>query len=286
MTVDYVTVLDPNEVELQFSADLSGPVNNFRLMKRSNPATPYAEVTTFWDQSQSPYQHTDQFPTGSESYQYKLQSIYQPSGCNTPILLSESNAGNSILLGSSVEGQVVTLSWNPYEFYTSGLSEYTVQRRSGSEEFTDAASLDPATTQWSEALQPAESGSQAGELQYRVIARSNPPGVGNPGVSVSNITTVTVVSEMKLPSAFTPGTNDINAEFKPLFDFAPREYLMLIMDRGGRKMFETYNSSEGWDGRFMGGEFVNEGVYVYFIQYTDYTGMFKTHTGNVTVLYP
>ena len=60
----------------------------------------------------------------------------------------------------------------------------------------------------------------------------------------------------------------------------------MIMDRGGRKVFETYNSSEGWDGRFLNGEFVNEGVYVYFIQYTDYTGLFKTHTGNVTVLYP
>jgi gliding motility-associated-like protein len=91
---------------------------------------------------------------------------------------------------------------------------------------------------------------------------------------------------MQVPSAFTPGSNDMNAEFKPLLDFAPKEYLMLILDRGGRKMFETTNPGEGWDGRFQGGEFANEGVYVYYIQYTDYTGLSKSSTGNVTVLYP
>ena len=91
---------------------------------------------------------------------------------------------------------------------------------------------------------------------------------------------------MQVPNAFTPGSNDINAEFKPLMDFAPEEYLMIVVDRGGRKMFETTDPGEGWDGRFQGGSFVDEAVYVYYIQYTDYTGLFQTFTGNVTVLYP
>jgi len=286
MTIDYVSVVDPNAIELQFTADVSGPVKNFRLMKRSNPGTPYTEVITFWDETQSTQVVQDQFPTGTESYQYIVQSIYQPPSCNTPILLSESNPGNSILLGNSVENLVVTLSWNPYETYTSGLAEYLIQRRFGDGEFTDVQSVGSGITWWSEALEPIINGSQPGILQYRVVAVSSQPGLENPGVSISNITTVTVESQMDIPNAFTPGTNDINAEFKPLFDFAPKDYLMMIMDRGGRKMFETSNPSEGWDGRFLGGEFVNEGVYVYFIQYTDYTGLFKSHTGNVSVLYP
>ena len=57
---------------------------------------------------------------------------------------------------------------------------------------------------------------------------------------------------MQVPSAFTPGSNDMNSEFKPLMDFAPREYLMIVVDRGGRKMFETTDTDEGWDGRFQG----------------------------------
>jgi hypothetical protein len=78
----------------------------------------------------------------------------------------------------------------------------------------------------------------------------------------------------------------MNFEFKPLMDFAPKDYIMIVVDRGGRKMFETTDPGEGWDGRFKGGDFANEAVYVYYIQYTDYTGLFKTFTGNVTVLYP
>jgi gliding motility-associated-like protein len=286
ITVDYVSVVDPNGIELQFTADVSGPVKNFRLMKRSNIGTPYTEVSTFWDESQSTHVVQDQFPTGTESYQYMVQSIYQPPACSTPILLSESNTGNNILLGNSVENLVVTLSWNPYENYTSGLAEYLIQRRFGDGEFSDVQSLSSGTTRWSESLEPVINGSQPGVLQYRVVAVSSQPGLGNPGVSISNITTVTVETQMEIPNAFTPGTNDINAVFKPQFDFAPKDYLLMVMDRGGRKMFETYNPSEGWDGRFLNGEFVNEGVYVYFIQYTDYTGLFTNHTGNVTVLYP
>jgi hypothetical protein len=51
-------------------------------------------------------------------------------------------------------------------------------------------------------------------------------------------------------------------------------------------MFETTDPEEGWDGRFRGGSYVDEAVYVYYIQYTDYAGLFRTFTGNVTVLYP
>jgi gliding motility-associated-like protein len=129
-------------------------------------------------------------------------------------------------------------------------------------------------------------GTQAGEFQYRVIALSNPHNGGIEEQSFSNITTAVIETQLLVPSAFTPNSNDINSEFKPLIDFAPREYLMIVIDRGGRKMFETTDADEGWDGRFQGGSFVDEAVYVYYIQYTDYTGLFKTYTGNVTVLYP
>ena len=98
--------------------------------------------------------------------------------------------------------------------------------------------------------------------------------------------TVSVETTLRVPNAFTPGSNDMNAEFKPLIDFAPKDYLLVVMDRGGRKVYESNNPGEGWNGRFQNGDFVNEGVYVYYIQFTDYTGLFKSLTGNVTVLYP
>ncbi len=129
-------------------------------------------------------------------------------------------------------------------------------------------------------------GFQPGEVQYRVIALENGSAGRSAGKSFSNITAAVMETHMQVPSAFTPGSNDINFEFKPRMDFAPREYVMMVVDRGGRKMFETTNPGEGWDGRFRGGAFVNEAVYVYYIQYTDYTRLFRTITANITVLYP
>ena len=187
---------------------------------------------------------------------------------------------------NELNDQVVTLSWTPYETYEDGLAGYIIQRRNSSGEFVDIETVGPLTTQWQEFIQSLVNGLQPGEVQYRVIALSNPHNGGIEEQSISNITSAVVETSMQVPSAFTPGSNDMNSEFKPLIDFAPRKYLMIVVDRGGRKMYESSDPDDGWDGRFQGGSFVDEAVYVYYIQYTDYTGLFRTYTGNVTVLYP
>ena len=228
----------------------------------------------------------DEVASGSSSYQYLIESVFLPAGCATAIAISESNTGNNILLVNELSDHIVTLNWTPYDMYEPGLAGYTIQRRDGSGAFVDVATVGPLTTQWQEPIQSLVNGTQAGEMQYRVIAVSNPHTGGIEEQSFSNITIVELETQMQVPSAFTPNSNDINSEFKPLMDFAPREYLMIVIDRGGRKMFETTDPDEGWDGRFQGGSFVDEAVYVCYIQYTDYSGLFKTYTGNVTVLYP
>jgi gliding motility-associated-like protein len=279
-------VLDEATVEIKYSADIAGPVTSFRLLRRSNPSTPFLEVDTYLNIQSSPQVVQDQFSTSSTSYQYKMESVFRPADCESSLTISESNHGNNILLTNTLNGPIITLTWTPYESYEPGLSGYIIQRRRDGNPFADVATAGPLTTQWQETIQSLINGFQAGEVQYRVIALSNPNGGGIEEQSISNITTVVVETNMQVPNAFTPASNDINAEFRPLMDFAPREYLMIIMDRGGRRMFETTDPEEGWDGRFQGGNYVDEAVYVYYIQYTDYTGLFRTFTGNVTVLYP
>ena len=285
LTIDYVSVIDRSGIELQFSADVSGPVNDFRVMKRSNQDTPFIEVETITNASQSTLVIQDQFLTSATSYEYLVQSIFYPGSCTSPIVISESNSGTNILLQQTLEGQIVTLNWTPYQSYDSGLMGYTIQRRSGNGEFFDIQTVSPTTTSWRESVQSVINGLQPGELQYKVIAIENQSG-NDPGISISNIVSVTVETRLLIPNAFTPGSNDMNFEFKPFFDFSPKKYIMIVLDRGGRKLFETTDPGQGWDGRFQSGEYVNEGVYVYYIQYTDHTGISKSLTGNVTALYP
>ncbi len=286
ITLDFVSVVDHYNVELEFSADVSGQVRNFRLMRRNDDASPFSEVETIWNTTQSTHLIQDQFPTTVETYEYIVRSVYQPEGCADLIVLSQSNPGTTILLECEMADPTADLNWTPYSEFPDGLSGYVIQRRNGSGEFYDLHTTGPGTTSWREPLNTIVNGYQTGKVQYRVAAVENQGGTGSPGMSFSNIASLALPTEMKIPNAFTPGSNNMNFEFKPRIDFAPREYTMIIYDRAGRKMFETSDPGEGWNGRFRGGDFADEGVYVYYIQYTDYTGLFRTHTGNVTVLYP
>ena len=289
ITVDYISVIDEFSIELQFSADIAGPVTSFRIMRRGNTGTPFTEIQTLWNVTQSSSVIQDQFPTGNTSYQYMIQSLFQPAACSSPLVISESNTGNSILLENDLDDRLLTLNWTAYSEFETGLSGYTIQRRGGDGEFIDIQTVEPGITQWQESIESVVNGFQPGEIQYRVLALSKEGGLGEPGISISNITSVAVETQIRIPSAFTPGnpgSSGVDHEFKALMDFGPRVYFMMVVDRAGRKVFETTQPDEGWDGRFQNGEFVNEGVYVYYIQYTDYTGLTKSLTGNVTVLYP
>lgn len=285
LRIDEVSIVDKASIQLRFTADVEGPVNNFRVMRRSNRDSPYTEIYTFWNSTEAEMIYEDVIPTSSNSYQYLVQSIYQPEGCSRPIAVSESNPGSSVFLQSSLEAQTVKLFWNPYEIYTSGLSGYSIHRKNGTGEFIEVASTGPESTSWQETIESLVNGYQPGEIHYRIIAEGNQVEDSEPGVSYSNIVSVAVETSIQVPNAFTPGKST-NYLFKPLIDFAPEKYVMIVYDRGGRKLFESAQADEGWDGTYGGGGYAMEGVYVYFIQYTDYTGLSKTLSGNVSVIYP
>jgi gliding motility-associated-like protein len=286
LRLDYVSVIDRLTVELQFTADIDGPANSFRVMKRGSGDSPYTEVETLWNSTQSTMTVQDQFPTSDYRTEYIVQSLYRPEGCNDPVVLDTSNSGTNVWLQSNLTDQIVHLSWTPYETYSTGLSGYIIQRKDGNGEFVDIHSVGPEINSWNETIESVINGFQAGSIQYKVLAVANQVEGADPGISVSNIVDVAVETHLQLPSAFTPGSNDMNSEFKPLLDFAPMEYIIVVFDRGGRKLFESTDPEEGWDGTYGGNGYVLEGAYVYYIKYTDFTGISKTLSGSVTAIYP
>ena len=99
--------------------------------------------------------------------------------------------------------------------------------------------------------------------QYRVTAVNE--------FSCRNEKTVDVVVtpftiNILVPNAFTPGTDGINDEFKPLITprWEPDKYFMQVFNRWGEKVFETHDYNEGWDGTFKGMP-VPRGLYRYII---------------------
>jgi len=285
LRMDQVSVLDRTNAELVFSADIGGAANGFRILRSAGPGMPFAEVETIWDPGQATTTYLDDTPTAISSYQYKVQALYRPQGCSEPAILMESNPGTSILLKGELDGRVAMLDWTPYIEYESGLSGYIIQRKNTEGEFIDIQAVGSGATSWSEPIEPGD-GFQPGRIQYRVLAVSNPVAQGQAGISESNTLDINMESSFLVPDAFTPGSNDINALFRPQVDFTPRDYVLMVLDRNGRILFETRDPGEGWDGTAFGRGYVIEGVYVYHIRYSDFAGISRSLTGNVTVIFP
>lgn len=70
-----------------------------------------------------------------------------------------------------------------------------------------------------------------------------------------------------IPNAFTPNGNNLNDIFKPKV-IGVHDYSFLIFDRWGTKIFETSDSSQGWDG-FYKNNLCSNDVYVYKIAFND-----------------
>ena len=73
-----------------------------------------------------------------------------------------------------------------------------------------------------------------------------------------------------IPNTFTPDGDNHNQTFKPIFTsgFDPYNFEMIIYNRWGEIIFETYDVNIGWDGTFgINGRDVHDGTYSYKIIY-------------------
>jgi len=82
-----------------------------------------------------------------------------------------------------------------------------------------------------------------------------------------------VVNEQLLyfvPNTFTPDGDDFNQTFKPIFTsgYSPTSYHLTIFDRWGELVFESFDSSIGWEGKLgKDGEYVQVGTYTWKIEF-------------------
>lgn len=107
--------------------------------------------------------------------------------------------------------------------------------------------------------------------------------------------TVTGTFEIKdvvlfyIPNTFTPDGDPYNQTFQPVFTsgFDPLDYNLLIFNRYGEVLFESKNTSVGWDGSYGIGsnQLVKDGTYVWKIEFKEtMSDRRHTHTGHVNLL--
>lgn len=82
------------------------------------------------------------------------------------------------------------------------------------------------------------------------------------------------IDDLYLPNAFSPNNDGINDEFR---SFGPlggkQDFAMTIFTRWGGRVFYTTDPSEGWNGRQNNtGDFLPQGVYVYYLTFKNQNG--------------
>ncbi|TLX76946.1 gliding motility-associated C-terminal domain-containing protein [Labilibacter sediminis] len=79
----------------------------------------------------------------------------------------------------------------------------------------------------------------------------------------SSGTITTIEMEVEVPNAFTPNGDGINDKFMVAYE-SVRDFKMVILNRWGRKVFQTTDPGDSWDGK-IGSRKAAEGVYFYYI---------------------
>ncbi|MGB1103794.1 MAG: gliding motility-associated C-terminal domain-containing protein [Crocinitomicaceae bacterium] len=124
---------------------------------------------------------------------------------------------------------------------------------------------------------------RGGNYRITLIARSEfgcqDTAYGNVFVKGENI--------FYIENAFTPDGDLFNENFKPIFSAGLDiyDYHLVIYNRWGEIVFESYDASKGWDGSYGGTRPAPSGTYVWSIDFGDLSSDKKhSYTGHVNLI--
>ncbi|MEL6562314.1 MAG: gliding motility-associated C-terminal domain-containing protein [Bacteroidota bacterium] len=115
---------------------------------------------------------------------------------------------------------------------------------------------------------------------YSVIAGANNCFTSD-DVEVSEEFCLTI---LELPNVFTPNDDESNEEFIPIRIEEVKSMTTYIFDRTGNKIFETEKLAIRWDGKLPNGSNASDGVYFWWIKYTNFLEETKERRGTVTLM--
>lgn len=101
----------------------------------------------------------------------------------------------------------------------------------------------------------------------------------NGEIAFSNQVKAEPTFTLYIPEAFTPNGDGLNDVFK-VVSLEYDRYHIVIYDRWGDKVFESYQAENGWDGR-KNGTLLPIGAYVYQLTITSKGGLDWSKTGQV-----
>ncbi len=260
----YATIKDKDHVRVGFFVDSTAHASHYIIL-RSEDGVTYKQIAIVPSSNIYANQTFDDKTAkiNEKSYYYKVAIA---DSCGTDV--QTSNVGRTIYLNGYVDDYLYNfIFWNVYEDRYP-LSHNVMREVENYEAFTKIQTLLFNNTEFRDDVENyTESG---GRFKYTIQAPLND--VFDTiftfvDTVYSNELLIMQSARLYVPNAFCPdGLNNI---FKPVGVFSDKDnYLFMVYNRWGQKVFETTNNTEGWDGRYNGRK-AEAGAYAYYIYITD-----------------
>jgi hypothetical protein len=278
INADYATISPDNRINLSFTVDDVPGISEYRLFRSNSFDGEYRLIDSF-EADGTKITYTDDVPYTSGVYFYRLEAL---NSCGS--IAVESNLSNNIMLNGTMVAMTASLRWNEYRDWLGGVESYRIVRTIGSTNPVIDTLYAGGATFYTDDIGYLANYENPGEglICYSVIADENINIHGVKGESISNRFCFSVNPSIRIPNAFIPNDTDpVNQSFEPVFSFLPEHYEMIIYNRLGTKIWE---GRQPWDGK-VNGNYVHEGVYVYFLRIFNYSSEITEFQGKITVLY-
>jgi gliding motility-associated-like protein len=271
INADYATVDEDNNIDLAFTIDPYSEINRFILEKKTGSG-PYIKLADAISKNDH-VTFTDTKPDVTKINNYRLSAI---NGCKVPVAFS--NIVSNIVLNNEQNSGNMILGWNEPWTQTGGVSyNLFIDTGDGFRERSSGISDTVQTIDLKNIMYEISSDKLCFYVQANEYANKH----GINSQSQSATICEDLVENITVPNLFTPDNDLINDRFRPVLSFTPTDYRLIINDRHGKKVFETSDFMEEWDGSGGSG---SENVFLWFLNLKSPSGKTYSRTGTITLL--
>ena len=274
------TVANAGEIALKWQWDTDVDLGEIRLMRGDRPES-LVELLSFNRAVSLNNSFSElNLNTADQAYYYQLKST---DACGFEV--NSSIVRTLLLKGRAIEDLVNVLAWEAPLLGDAKVLNYELFR-TDERGVTRVGEIPPGQLTFEDKMELRRFG--RAEACYHLIANlslEQADGTQLEIVLQSNDFCLKQKSVIQIPNAFAPNSQKVNF-FRPLiaFESSVSDYSMQIFDRNAGLLFKTEDLHEGWEGNSISGRFIQQGVYVYLIRFTQADGTPVVKKGTVTLL--
>jgi gliding motility-associated-like protein len=264
--INYVSVdtLEEKDIHLSWtvSANAAVQANNVFLFKKNGDSDWQKFSSLPANRSSVVDEDND---TDNHLFEYQVSLV---DHCSEEVVKSDIH--NTIVLTGVADtvADMINFSWNPYRQWAGGVQRYELWRQlDNSQGYTFIAEIPGDQISFSAQL-------AADGFHHRYVLRALQSS-GN-SESWSNNLEIEVNNTVYIPNVFTPNHDPTNQYFEIKKIQLYKHAELVVMDRWGKKVFESHNYNNDWDGDDLAA-----GVYYYVLHLNRNNKVFK---GVVSIL--